>query len=431
MKAFYYLFSCLLGALMLVGCSLSIIDDNKDPNNNNDINNNQGQQGDSYEYSPAVKIELSHSDMSVRSASNAFGITIFNSLVEEDLDNSDVVFSPLSLSLALSMAAEGANGSTLDQFKSVMGLSGMSKEEIGEFYKTMVEGMRVADKGIRFISSNSLWFANNLTIKDSFKHSLSLYYSAETFSADFSSPKTVQTINDWCSTKTDGKITKILESLDPNSRMILINALLFKAPWEMQFSVQENCDFTGLDKNTKKDFITATNDYLLSYGRFQGYQIAGVPYGNGAYEMDVVLPDEGKSIRDVLSIFNESNLTEIKTTPMEISLPKFETEYSTEDVLMRCLSSVGLTNAFSQSLADFSGISNEKLFIGNVIQKTSINVTEKGTEFSAATMLGLIGSASPNDEKPKRVSFEATRPFIYIIRETSTNAILLIGTLSR
>lgn len=375
-----------------------------------------------------VPITLSASDQGVRDASNDFGLAVFGKLIKIADGNGDVVFSPLSLSLALSMAAQGAAGDTYDQFCKVLGWGEATREEVGAYYRKMIDGLVNADKQVSFTSSNSLWAANNLDLKEAYAEQLSKSFAAESFSVDFALPETLSQINGWCSDKTDGKIQRMLDALDGQTRMMLVNALLFKAPWSIEWDVEKDRPFQAGQTVANKDYLHS--DGQFQYRAFEGFEVAGVRYGNGrAYELDIILPEEGKTVQEILGSVDPDALCNLHATSVDLYIPEFSLEYSTGDAFPACLEELGLKLPFSGTQADFSGISSESLFINKVIQKARIDVSVNGTEFAAVTSTLFATSAGPG-EKPEKVVFNADRPFAFLIRETSSNSILLMGTLS-
>lgn len=372
-----------------------------------------------------VPIELTKAEATVRDASNAFGITTFRSLYTAG-GKQDVVFSPLSLSLALSMTAEGANGDTIKQFADVIGWGESTQEEVGAYYKKMVNGLVTADASVLFTSANSFWAAADLPLRTTYTDLLSDNYAAESYTVDFKAAGTLDKINRWCSEKTDGKIPNMLDQLNPQTKLMLINALLFKAPWGLTWEVKTGRTFSGATGKTKKDFLYVKDARLL-YGNRDGYETVSVPYGNGLYVMDIVLPKAGKSLSDVLPKLTQEGFRSGNEAEVELFLPKFSMSYSTEDMLIPVLQGQGLILPFSND-ADFSGISERPLKIDLVIQKTQIDVTEKGTEFAAVTVVGMRYTSAIST--PPKVTVDLDRPFAYAIRETSSNTILLLGTLS-
>ena len=381
------------------------------------------------DFTEPVPIQLTRAEQTVRSASNDFGMKVFAGLLARSGDR-EVSFSPLSLSLALAMAGEGAKGDTFKQFADVIGWGDATKEEIGDYYEKMMAGLVKTDPLVVFSSSNSFWVDRGLSLHDSYRTLLQRYFSAESYTVDFQDPVTVDKINKWCSDKTEGKIPQMLDRLNPLTRLVLINALLFKAPWSVNWDVKKDRDFKGTDGKTKKDYLHTIN--VLSYGEYENYEYVAIPYGNGSYEMDIVLPKAGKSVADILpEVDYDAFQYPYPGSEVDLYLPKWSTEYSSGEDIPKVLESLGLTLPFDPNYADFSGMSSKTgLYIDMILQKVRIDVTEKGTEFAAVTVVGVATSAV-KPQAPKRVSLDLNRPFAYFIREISTNTLLLAGTLSK
>ena len=374
-----------------------------------------------------VPIVLTKAEEVVRNASNDFGMKVFAGLLSK-AKGREVSFSPLSLSLALAMTAEGAENDTWKQFADAIGWGTAGKEEVGAYYRKMIDGLVKTDPLVSFTSCNSVWAAKTQTMYDTYTSLLKQYFSAENYSVDFSSYATLDQINKWCSDKTEGKIPKMLDDLDPATRLMLINALLFKAPWGLTWDIKTGRDFNGAAGKTKKDFLHTI--HLLGYGEFEDFEYVSIPYGNGSYEIDVVLPKAGKTVQAILPKVNyEAFQYAYPGTEVDLYLPKWSTEYFSERDIPDVLTALGLTLPFDFNNADFSGISKEPLYIGSILQKVRIDVTEKGTEFAAVTVVGMLTSGI-GPVTPKKVTLDLNRPFAYFIREKSTNTLLLAGTLS-
>ncbi len=382
------------------------------------------------ELSPVVPIELTKGEQALRDASNDFGLKTFRSLYATSGDGT-VSFSPLSLSLALAMAAEGAEGDTWKQFREVVGWDAATKEELGAYYQKMIKGLVEADTSVRFTSANSFWAAQGFPLKADYASLLKRYFAAESYTVDFSLPATLKQINGWCSDKTDGKIPQMLDDLDPQTALMLINALLFKAPWRLTWDILQNREFrTASGQKTRKDYLYV-KDQRLSYGDFGDFELVRAPYGNTAYTMDIILPKEGKTLADILPQIGSDVVNYgLETTDVTLYLPKWSTDYSTEDRLIPILMDQGLTLPFDRARADFSGISTKPTFIDMILQKVRIDVTEKGTEFAAVTVIGIKVTSAAPVSYPK-VTVDVNRPFAYIIRESTSGTILLLGTLSK
>ncbi len=380
------------------------------------------------ELAPLVPIDLTKADRQVRDASNDFGLSIFRHLYSHS--DGTVAFSPLSLSLAMAMAAEGAEGETYQQFSDVIGWNASTKEEVGSYYRKMIEGLAKVDTQVHLNSANSLWAAGDLTLKDGYKSLLEQYFDAEGYTVDFSLPATMDRINQWCSDKTEGKIPQMLTDLDPATKLMLINALLFKAPWSHSWDIKKNRVFTTAGgAKVKKDYLFV-KDQLMDYGDFGDCELVRARYGNGAYRMDIILPKEGKTLADILPILESDDINhELARSEVTLYLPKWATDYSTGDNLIPAMQAQGLTLPFTPA-ADFSGISDKPLLVNMVEQKVRIDVTEKGTEFAAVTVVGMFTSGIGKPVTPPKVTVDVNRPFIYTIREATSGTILLLGTLS-
>ncbi len=375
---------------------------------------------------PVVPIELTKGQQTVRNASNDFGISTFRELYT---GSGDVVFSPLSLSLALAMVAEGADGETYQQFSDVIGWNASTKEEVGGYYKTMVDGLVGVDPSVLFNSANSFWAAKDLSLRQQYQSLLKTYFAAEGYQVDFSLPATKDQINQWCSDKTDGKIPQMLTYLNPETKLMLINALLFKAPWRLTWEILKNREFTTAGgAKTKRDYLYV-KDQRMAYGDYGDFELVRAAYGNGAYTMDIILPKEGKTLGEALSVLTAEDIDYgLETSDVTLYLPKWSMYYSTGDNLIPALKAQGLTLPFDRNQADFSGISDTGLYINLIKQDVQIDVTEKGTEFAAVTVVGMFTTGMPFT--PPKVTVDVNRPFAYAIRENTSGTILLLGTLS-
>ena len=376
---------------------------------------------------PVVPIELTKGQQTVRNASNDFGISTFRELYT---GSGDVVFSPLSLSLALAMVAEGADGETYQQFSDVIGWNASTKEEVGGYYKTMVDGLVGVDPSVLFNSANSFWAAKDLSLRQQYQSLLKTYFAAEGYQVDFSLPATKDQINQWCSDKTDGKIPQMLTYLNPETKLMLINALLFKAPWRLTWEILKNREFTTAGgAKTKRDYLYV-KDQRMAYGDYGDFELVRAPYGNTAYTMDIILPKEGKSLAGVIASLDPEDIAyPVGAAEVTIYLPKWSTYYSTGGKLIPALKAQGLTLPFDEERADFSGISAEPLYVSMIKQDVQIDVSEKGTEFAAVTVVSAVTNALP--VTPPKATVDVNRPFAYAIRENTSDTILLLGTLTK
>jgi len=339
--------------------------------------------------------------------------------------NENFTISPLSLSEMLVMASNGANGETRKQINSIIGANdNISKESLNEAFNGLNEYLAMVDSKTTFTTANSVWIDEGFKVKPEFLSDKKLI--GETFNQKLSTIKTMDDINHWCDIKTSGCIKDILtEPLDDYCRMVLANALYFKGMWKNKFSKDDTRekDFTNSDgSKSKVQMMSQVSEFLAYEGIDMDF--AEFQYGNDNYCMDVFLPHEDKKLDECMKDFDQKTFEEyLKKAAMGeilVEMPRMKLNYKTS--LVKPLKAMGMTDAFSDD-ADFSGISNEKTYISDVIQATFVNVDEEGTEAAAVTIATM-----KNDIMPMRTStFFMNRPFAYIIREKTTGTILFMG----
>ena len=373
------------------------------------------------EYSEGA-IPLTKAEEGINASANDFGFNVFHELYKED----QVLFSPLSASLALSMTATGAAGETASQMTKVLGFDKFSTDDVNRYYRKMIDALLTVDPGTAFEIANSIWIDDKIKVKHGFIDDCKKYYACEVYPADFSSQATIDKVNKWCSDKTHGKITSILEEPDPELVMALMNALYFNGSWKYTFPEVFKDRFTTISgKTTGMEMMQLSTE--LSYGEYDGFRMVDLPYGNGAFSMKVILPDEKEDFGKAVKRFDAGILDKLngKLTSKDVFLkmPKFSFEYQSD--LDKVLVALGMEDAFDCAKADFSKMS-DGLYIGFVKQKTFIDVNESGTEAAAVTIVGMYKNAI--DGNPQDiVMFIADRPFIFVIQENSTGAVLFIG----
>jgi len=371
-------------------------------------------------------IPLTRSELEMTALGNVFAFNFFKTVTENEKEE-NVFISPLSASLALSMTANGGADTTLEEMKTTLGFKDYSLEEMNGYYKKLVNGLLTVDNSTTLGIANSIWIKEGFKVKQPFVDVNKDMYDAEVRNLNFSSPQAVSTINGWCSDKTNKRITKVLEFISPDARMFLINALYFKGVWKNKFdkgsTVSE--EFTSVfgQKNTV-DMMH--QECSIPYTSEVGLQVAELPYGNEAFSMVVLLPGDGQGIDNLMEQLTPENwekwTSRLSSRTIDIKLPKFKLEYSRE--LIEDLKMMGMKVPFDSGLANFSNMSDADLFIGLVKQDTFVEVNEEGTEAAAVTVVGMdYTSAGPSQP----IYFHVNRPFIYVIKEKSTGAILFMG----
>jgi serpin B len=372
-----------------------------------------------------VPIDLSADQVTLIESENTFAFDFFGELMKTTGINGNVMVSPLSISVALSMTLNGADGATRDSMLKALRVAGITPEAINNAYKNLAEALLSIDKRINMSIANSVWTENNFVVKQPFIDILKNYYDAESRSFDINDPSAPDDINAWIEDKTNGLIKKMVESLNDNTVMLLINAIYFKGKWKSQFDetkTEQMPFYTPSGSSPDVPMMRQTTDFEVYDG--DGFILAEFPYGQGNYVMDVVLPDEMHGISGLLPQFTEANfqtwLSHLAERETNLYFPRFK--YGFKKQLKDILTTMGMGIAFTDD-ADFSNISDLDLLINEVTHQTFIETNEEGTEAAAVTIVDIGVTSMP----PPPLVVKLDHPFIYLIRETTTNSIIFMG----
>ena len=366
---------------------------------------------------------LTISEQKIATSSEIFGFKLFKKISSFQKD-SNIFISPISVSMALGMTLNGANGTTYDSIKTLLELNGLTEQEINQSYQSLINQLVNLDPNVTFNIANSIWYLNSLNFEQEFINTNKTYFNAEVEGLDFSNTSAIDIINNWVNQNTNGKIIEILESIPRDAVMYLINAIYFKADWKYQFDQSLTIDglFTNADGSnlTCKMMIQANKFNYLSNDLFQAVDL---PYGDSLFSMTILLPNQDKDIDEIINLFNHNNwnlwLDSFKVKEGQIWLPKFEIKYGLK--LNDILIALGMGIAFSNS-ADFTRIYPPGgIWISEVKHKTYIKVDEEGTEAAAATSVEFVKGINSSFQ------LRFNRPFIYIIRERNSNTVLFTG----
>jgi len=364
----------------------------------------------------------------VLSSNNNFGVSLFTKVATQTQKN--LMLSPLSANIALNMAMNAADGNTYTEMRDMLGYSDLSSEAINALYKTLVEQLLTADDQVTINLANALFYKNEFPINTSYKNAMLSDYMAEVEGLDFGNvANALSRINGWASDETEGKIDRVLNEISSDAVMFLMNAVYFKGEWTQQFkkNATQELPFT-LNGGENINVPTMMGEIPLRryFGdEFSAYELS---YGRDNFVMDLILPSE--SLPEFLNQFNVSMYNKMTTVldqqedKMEynVLLPKFTFSY--EKKLNQTLQTLGMLDAFSATSADFSKLSDVPTYISFVKQNTFVDVNEEGTEAAAVTTIGFV-TTSAGGGTPT-VHFD--KPFLFIIRERTTNTLLFIGT---
>ena len=358
-------------------------------------------------------------------AATDFAVRLF----QASYDGKNTLLSPLSVFVALSMAANGAEGETRAQMESVLG---MTVSELNEFFTVYLTSLTQRSR-VKLKLANSIWLRDceGFSVKEAFLQTNADVYGAGAYRAPFDA-STVRDVNRWVEENTDGMIKEIVERFDPDDVILLVNALAFDAKWEQPYtqSTQRTSRVFRLEDGTeiKATFLYDVERLYLTDGdRAVGFV---KPYVGGRYAFAALLPNEGIPVGEYLATLNGETLAAIlknaQNVRVDTKLPKFETAYET--VLNNVLAGMGMIDAFDPAAADFSGITEsfDALYIGEVLHKTYIEVGEKGTRAASVTSTRGKGASAPGEIPPVVLD----RPFVYLIYDVETCVPLFIGVLN-
>lgn len=341
-----------------------------------------------------------------------FALSFFRNVNAASPSGENIVVSPYSAGVALSMLEAGAEGQTKVEIDNALNGTLFRSEELPGGDSVTVQ------------SSNSVWISSNFSVRNRFVDTMENDFEALVETSDFSSPETVHRINSWCSEHTSGKITEIIDELGPDMVMVLINALYFNAPWDKAFDpeVTEDDVFHGRNGEVTVPMMSMKSDF--GYTEYQGFKMVEIPYEGGRYAMYVVLPPENMDIESAIPYIGESvydaAMSSLTSREISLTLPKYR--LSASMILNKTLERMGVRSAFS-SAADFKGISQSgPLQLDVFKQKCYIDVSEKGTEAAAVTSAQIrLTSVRPVTE------MKVDRPFLFMIADRESRDILFAG----
>ena len=349
------------------------------------------------------------------------------------------ILSPISIIYALGMLNNGATGETQQQINKVLGFADTGAEGINAFCRKMLSRAVCLDPDTKLNIANNIYFnsSKGLTLNPVFLQLAKENYEAEPDIRDFHDGLTMDVINQWCSDHTEKMIEKVLDedSFNPSIVSYLLNAIYFKGNWVTKFEEEntveepfgEAADFGQYgDLRPIVPMMHQTGSYL--YWENDLCQAVMLPYGNESFVINILLPREGKRIYDVLETLTASSWTEQyvwrgESAIVDLKLPRFEAD--TDLNLKGIMSRLGMPKAFTVA-AEFPNFCDTETYIDLMKQVAKIKVNESGTEAAAVTIIGMAESAGP-EPAPRHVTFHATRPFLYVIRDVTSGAILFIG----
>lgn len=370
---------------------------------------------------------LSVHEQIVIAHANAFGFNLLKTVdPDREPDAPNTILSPLSASMALGMAMEGAEGKTFTEMQEVLGFRGMSREDVSASYKGLTELLLDLDPKVEIAIANSAWSRLGFPFQGAFFDAITDAFSAQVQELDFNDPGAKNVINGWVNDNTNGKIQEIIDTIDPLDILFLINAVYFKGDWTTKFKKSDTAlGAFYLDGGSTVNVPMMSGDIEdVGFAFMQdGRTVAELPYGGQAFGMVVALPAPGETVDDLVSELDDGIwdawMSSLNLQEVFVQMPKFELEW--DGLLKDPLIAMGMPAAFDPALADFSRMTPAAdAHISSVRQKTYMRVDEEGTEAAAATSVTVsLTSAGPG--------IVVDRPYVLAIRERLSGTVLFLG----
>lgn len=365
-------------------------------------------------------------DKEIIDSEKAFSLDMYQTIAEET--NENIFLSPLSIQLALAMTVNGADGETKQVMNETLHVANQTEDQMNERFQSLLQSLQQIDD-VALSSAQSIYVQENRLLTDQFKEATETYYEAYAKNVDFGKHQTVDDINDWVETNTDGYIDQLLKQRDPDIVVMLLNAMAFNGTWQYEFDEQKTYEgtfLTGEDDKTSVSMMRQKASY--PYIKRDTYEAVTMPYGEGRIAMTAFLPNDTSSLEALINNMTleglQNDLQQKDKQEMTVHFPKFTMTY--EQKLNDTLMALGMNQAFDVGEADFSRMLQDgsSLYIDEVRHKTFIEVDEKGTEAAAVTSVAMNETAAVGRE------IKFNQPFLFVIHDRETGAILFMGQLT-
>ena len=376
-------------------------------------------------YSQEGLINVPDNLQSVNWAVNSFTFELYKEIYAQTGGESMVV-APFAAANALSLLSEGAGGETAAQMLRPLKFAGFTSANIQTYFNLMESGLAKVDEESNVKIANSLWIDKGQTYASSFS-TAATFYRSNPGNADFTGGKAADDVNAWIREKTGSVIPQAVSKFSPEDASAAVNAVYFKSKWRgFHFNETKTEKFKGAD-GVSRDVQMMHVSGAFRYSAYSNFEMIRLPFGNGAYVMDVLLPTEGypfdKAVQELSANVYTSLNRSVVDAEITFAMPKFtqETRLDLSDVF----AAMDVTDAFDPEKADFSGMyASGSHNLGSVRQSAKLEIDEEGLSASSVT---LIISGGNGDPSVKRLDLTADRPFFYIVKERGSEAILLMG----
>ncbi|MEJ6483387.1 serpin family protein [Nostoc punctiforme UO1] len=371
-----------------------------------------------------------NTDTRIVESSNKFGFKLFSEILKDNKGENNIFISPSSVAIALAMTYNGASGSTQQAMAKTLELQGMNLPEINSSYAVALKQiLENPDAKVKLSIANSLWANQDVSFAPDFLKRTQDFYQAKVSNLNFKDAAASNIINNWVKENTKGKITKIVESIEPDQVLFLINAIYFKGNWSNEFDKSQTAQYPFYVTSSRRKqhpMMSQEGDYR--YYESKEFQAVSLPYGkDGKISFYIFLPKQSSNLKAFYQNLNVENwekwMTQFNKQKGFIRLPRFKTDY--EVTLNDALKNLGMEEAFSNK-ANFSGM-GKNFAISQVKHKTFVEVNEEGTEAAAATSVGIVTTSLRDEPEPFRMIVD--RPFFCAIRDNQTGNVLFMGSI--
>jgi serpin B len=381
---------------------------------------------------------MSSQPVDVAPADNTFGFRLLNA-VQKTVPSANVVLSPVSAALNLSMVLNGAEGQTKQEILSALALDGMDLQSINTANAELIKIIRTPAQSVTLSVADSLWAdSRRARLRPDYVKQLQSSYDAETADLDFSAPNAAQRINGWAAQETHGKIPKVIDRIDPAERLLLLNAVYFKGEWSHKFDKDktQQRDFT-LEGGATKQVARMAQSGRFGYFETAQMQAIRLPFGAAELVMEILLPAKSSSLGALEAQLTGEHWREWQSQyaprPGTIELPRFELKSAYR--LNEPLQALGIHRAFNPSRAQLTRMFSADpahpdvggLSISSVLQSTYWKVDEEGSEAAAVTTTGVRATAVARPEQPFQMIVD--RPFFCAIQDQRSGAVLFVGAI--
>lgn len=358
-------------------------------------------------------------------AHNDFGFKLYRQLQKES-ESQNIFISPTSIATAFGMLYNGAVDPVRSEFDEVLEFKNVPDESFNSANQSLIWNLATKDKSAELDIANSIWIKNNFQVQPDFITSNAQHFDAVIKNAPFTA-QTVKDINQWCSDKTSGKIKAPLGKLTPLDIMVLVNAVYFKGLWQNPFDAK----FTQPSNFTLMDSTQIKVPLMMREGSYHfvendELQAVRLPFGDGKMAMSFILPKKGlNSFQKSISPESFVKLqTEMRAQEVNLQVPRFKIKMKFD--LIPSLKSLGMKNAFQETMG-FSSINPDvRIGISQVIHDTFLEVKEDGAEAAAVTVIALATEMALMEEVP---SMKIDRPFFCAISNVETGNIVFLGSI--